>query len=362
MVIATSKDAEEMALFMAHVLDSLQASVIMCDSDLKIVAINSTAWKVLRRLGPEVRAEYGVDVAQLVGMPLRRFLTEPSRLEAILGDPALLPHTVELSFGPMDLQVRIDALRAPEGEISGYAMVCEDVSRLRAAEDARDAALRQRAALLHEVRGRVKRSLRLASDLARLENGAAAGSDAAPGWAARLGSLSRVHERIYASDDVSRIDLDAFVRGLIQDAAAAHPAAASRIRIETAVHARIGDIDRLIAFGMVVTELVTNAMKHGFPDGRPGLIRVTARSVDGAVEAVVSDDGVGLGAPSRAGLGLKIVCALIERRLKGELRVESGGGTACLFTIPAETVDAGRPAVMGSLRPAAGAPVLGESR
>lgn len=352
MAIETTKEAEEMTLFMACVLDSLQASVVMCDAELKIVAINAAAWKVLSRLAPEIRAAYGVDLAQLIGMPLGRFLPERARLEAILGAPALLPYSVDVAFGELDLQVRIDALRSPRGEISGYTFICEDISRLRTAEEERDAALRQSLTLLREVRRRVGSSLRLVSDLARLESGAAARSSAGPRWAAHLRAIERVHESLYAGGDVSRVDLDDYVRGLVREISAAHPAAAARIKIETAVRADIGDLDRLVAFGMAVSELLTNACQHGFPDGRAGIIRVTARNVDGAVEAVVSDDGIGLSAPGQTGLGLKIVRALIEKQLGGELSVESGGGTVCQFTIPAEEEGDGRPATLGSLRPA----------
>lgn len=331
---AATTGAEEMTALMAGILDSLQTNVFLCDENLKIVAINSCARSGLRRMRAEIQAAYGVDVDQLIGVPIQRFSSDPERVEALLGDPLLLPHATEIEIASKTYRARIDALRTPQGRISGYAVVCEDVSRLRAAERELRASLRQRATLLREVHERVKNNLDLIAGLVRLESGADAAP--APGWAERLRSIERVHELIYAGGDASRVDLDAYVDELARGVVAER---APRIKVETAVHADIRDLDRLIFFGLILHELVSNAVAHGFPDGRAGCVRVTARAVDGTIEAVVSDDGVGLpaGETRRSGLGLRLVCALIEERLGGSWKIESrGGGLACLFAFPVE--------------------------
>lgn len=334
-MVAASRenDAEQAVSFMSMVLDSLQANVVLCDSDLRILTVNAAARAVIARLDPELRAAYGVGAADAVGLSLKRFLNDPERDAAILSDPALLPYSFEFAFGTATFSARAAALRSPRGEVSGYTIVCEDVTHLREAESDLDSALRERAALVHAVSGRVRHCLGMLSDLARLEFGPEVGA-----WSSLLAALSRVHELLLAAEDVSTVDLDAFVSSLARASLAAHGPADGRLRVETAVRAELRDVDRLIAFGLVIDELVANSVLHAFPHGREGVVRVTARSVDGTIQATVTDDGVGLPADleRRSGLGLKVIRALIETRLHGEVKFESkGGGMACLFSIPA---------------------------
>jgi two-component sensor histidine kinase len=330
-----------MAAFMTGVLDSLQANVFLCDPALNIVSVNALARKSFLALRAEVSETFGADVEQLTGFSLYRFFQDPASVEAILSDPALLPHTAEIAIGTTTFRARIDALRGPQGALTGYSVVCEDITQLRAAEAESRAAMLQRETLQSEVHRRVRNSLEMVSDLVRLESDVPTGEALAPAWAPawveRLRAISRVHELIYASDDVSRVDLDAYVRELVKEIVAEHAEPEAKIKIETAVSAEIRDLDLLIDFGLVLGELVANAVKHAFPGGRAGRIRVTARNVDGAVEAVVSDDGVGIPADAlhHMGFGRKLVFSMIEGKLKGTMKIESRGtGTACLFSIP----------------------------
>jgi two-component sensor histidine kinase len=341
-LLEKSKDcAECTAEFMSGVLDSLQTNIVMCDPALRIVTINASALKTLRGLSAEIKKGFDADVEQLIGVSAYRFVADPARAQAILSDPSLLPHVVEVPVGAAVFRASIDALRAPQQAIAGYAVVFEDVTPLRAAERDSRAALLQRETLQREVSRRVKKSLQTVADLVRLENDVPAGEALAPAWSPswveRLNSLSIVHELVYAAEDVSRVDLDAYVKELVRGVVAKHAEPGAKIKTETAVSADIRDLDLLISFGMVLKELVANAIKHAFPGGRAGRIRVTARNVDGAVEAVVSDDGAGMrgGHSPRTGFGLKLAAALVKTELKGKFKIESrGGGTTCVFSIP----------------------------
>jgi two-component sensor histidine kinase len=98
------------------------------------------------------------------------------------------------------------------------------------------------------------------------------------------------------------------------------------------------DIDIAIACGLVLNELLSNALKHAFPDGRSGTITVTFHCVDGSATLVVADDGVGLpaaqGGHERPGsLGQRLVAAL-ARQLRGTSSIESKRGTRFTLTFP----------------------------
>lgn len=339
---AASSGAEGMAAFMSGVLNSLQANVILCDAALRIVEVNAAARETLKRLRSEIGGSMPADPERLAGESLLRFVPDPQRLRAILDDPALLPYDVEVSIGSKAFRTRIDALRGPGAEVSGYTIVCEDVTSLRAAREDLRASQLQRETLQREVHRRVRNSLEMVTGMVRLAGDVPSGDALPPAWAPswieRLRAISRVHELIYDGEDVSRVDLDAYVRELIREVVAEHASEEGRIRIETAVHAEIRDLDALIVFGLALGELAANAVKHAFPGERRGCIRVTARRNGGAIEAVVSDDGVGFPEETveTKGFGLRLVTALIEDRLKGTLKIESGAsGTTCLLSMPA---------------------------
>jgi two-component sensor histidine kinase len=99
-------------------------------------------------------------------------------------------------------------------------------------------------------------------------------------------------------------------------------------------------IDLAVPCGMIVNELVTNAMEYAFPDGRTGNIGVVFRTVDGRCELTVSDDGAGLSIPGEdspaEALGPRVVRALTQQ-IDATLQVESDGGTRCTISFGASS-------------------------
>jgi len=110
-------------------------------------------------------------------------------------------------------------------------------------------------------------------------------------------------------------------------------------------------IDTAIPCGLLINELVSNSLKHAFPDGRSGQVRVTLCQKDGGVELGVDDDGVGLppGLDFRAtaSLGLQLV-NLLTTQLHGEIRLLPGPGANFRITFPLPASEAGNPAPAGA--------------
>ncbi len=105
------------------------------------------------------------------------------------------------------------------------------------------------------------------------------------------------------------------------------------------VEGEVGELPALVAtpLSLVITELVQNAAEHAFEGRDSGSIHVQIASSDGTVSASVSDDGVGIPedfAWEEAGLGLKIVNALVDHELKGSLNVHRDEGTRIDVTVP----------------------------
>jgi two-component sensor histidine kinase len=183
----------------------------------------------------------------------------------------------------------------------------------RAVREARDRA----EIMLREVNHRVANSLALVAALTHMQTNAVsdpAAKAALREMQARISAIAGIHRRLYTSDDVEAVDLDAYLASLVEELQAAMKAAGRdhAIRLEAAP-VRLAT-DKAVSVGVVVTELVTNAYKYAYPPDVPGEIRVSVTRQDAdSLTLTVEDDGIGWtgeGQPRGTGLGSRIVKAM----------------------------------------------------
>lgn len=185
---------------------------------------------------------------------------------------------------------------------------------------------RQRALLLREVNHRVSNSLQLIVSLTRLQEGTLEDPGAREALAqmrARVVAVAQVHRRLYTSDDVRVVALPDYLRGLLEEIG--RSVGADGIEL----HAEPLEVptDRAVSLGVIVTELVTNALKYAYPDGR-GPIRVWVKVREGQGRILVEDDGVGVVTKTGTGLGRRIVDALAASLGGAVEQVKRDGGTS----------------------------------
>ncbi len=150
--------------------------------------------------------------------------------------------------------------------------------------------------------------------------------------------MALVHEKLYQSGDLSSIDLKSYIGDLCHRLGAAAGAKEQGIDIVSVVEAVDVGIESAVPLGLILNELVTNSLKHAFPDGRKGILSVVLeRFDDGTALLTVADDGVGMANDSApdaaAALGVKLVETL-SRQLDGDLTFESAGGTRARLRFP----------------------------
>ncbi len=200
--------------------------------------------------------------------------------------------------------------------------------------------LEQKTALLHEVSHRVSNSLQLIGSLisiqaARISDPGA--RDALLQARERVQAVMLVHRRLYTSDEVGSIEIDKYLMAMAEELQTGVLAAEQGHRIiVSAVPLRIAT-DKAVSVGVIVNELITNALKYAFPSGRGGTIRIgLALTGNDHAALSVEDDGAGYAedaAPKGTGLGTLIIGAM-AKTLQGSVErrpVEIGSRTILSF-------------------------------
>lgn len=249
---------------------------------------------------------------------------------------------IETSAGDVRC-VMIKAQRLDYGDIHHTRMLVTviDVTDARASEKRQKALVHDNAALLHEMQHRVANSLQIIASILMQSARNVQSSEA-------RGHLSDAHQRVMsiatlqrhlAESDAGAVELEPYLAQLCASIGASMIYDRDQLTLTTRVDPVSVGGDVSVSIGLVVTELVINALKHAFPDNRPGHVIVGYAAEGEGWTLSVSDDGVGMAEDaerSQAGLGTRIVQAL-AKQLGAEISVaDAGPGTRVSLTRTAQ--------------------------
>jgi two-component sensor histidine kinase len=155
----------------------------------------------------------------------------------------------------------------------------------------------------------------------------------------RIQAIALAHQALYSSRDLSRLEIRTYIKDLVQSLAKEFEVGGGKVSFVLDILDGLFPLDLAIPLGLVLNELLSNAFKHAFPEGRGGKVTITLRRLSaGTVELLFADDGVGLpegfDIAKSAGLGLRLVTEIGERQLMGRLSITSGTGTAFRLEMP----------------------------
>jgi two-component sensor histidine kinase len=196
------------------------------------------------------------------------------------------------------------------------------------------ASLHEKEILLKEIHHRVKNNMQVISSLLSLQSRHLTDKAAIEMFREsqqRIRSMALVHEKLYQSKDLSRIDFSKYIESLIMFLFHSYRVNSDLVRMKTEVRNVLLDINSAIPCGLIINELVMNALKHAFPGGRKGEIIVSLQpSGDDRFILSVSDDGVGFPAGldfhKTETLGMQLVTMLVDQ-LDGTISLERKPGT-----------------------------------
>ena len=205
------------------------------------------------------------------------------------------------------------------------------------------AALKEKEILLGEVHHRVKNNLQIISSLLELQSAKVTDPvafESLKDSQRRIRSMALIHQILYQSQDVGHINFENFLDGLVPTLISAYATDADRVSLSVgAVDVRL-PISAAIPCGLIVNELMSNALKHAFPGDRRGEINVNfLHQADNRVALSISDDGIGipedLDIDQTETLGLQLVTLLTDQ-LGGSLTIHRSDPTSFLLEFPIE--------------------------
>ena len=321
--------------------ESANEAIIVCDAADGVVSWNRGAETI-----------FGYRADEMIGRELSRLLPERYRelLDPVMPSVAggevlqLTGKTTEVSGLTRDgkeFPLELSLATWESGQRRFYSAIMRDISDRKEKEAAINLAFREKETLLKEVYHRVKNNLQVIISLLNMKmrtlpegeyKGALLES------VHRVRAMALVHEQLYQSRNLSFIILADYIRDLCRGLGATASIEQRGITINCEGEPLAVDLEPAVPLGLLLNELITNSLKHAFPDGRRGAVRVSLSSAgENMACVVVADNGVGLPAtPSTApstSIGLKLVEAL-SRQLDATLTFEINGGTRVSLVFP----------------------------
>jgi PAS domain S-box-containing protein len=289
-------------------------------------------------------ASPGLSVQELIGTPLYTYVKKARQAEikAILqgvlrtGRDASYETVYETPDGStIHYESRVTPRRLPEnGEIIGLTLSARDITARVRMEERLRASLKEKEALLRELYHRTKNNMQVISSMLALrlmhiqdEGVLSIFRDVEN----RIQSMALVHQKLYQSQDLSRIDLKEYIADLVELLTQSYQVPLDKITTRVDVERALVLIDTAIPCGLILNELLSNTFKHAFPGDRGGEVKIRLRRAkDGTLALQVSDNGVGfpegLDWSKSDTLGLQTVFGIAERQLRGKVSVETAQG------------------------------------
>lgn len=268
--------------------------------------------------------------------------------QKVIKDGRSIINNVEFSVQPDGEKIWLLVSKVPlfdtEGSIIGMVGITTDVSESKQAEAQIKNNLQEKEILLRELYHRTKNNMQVISSMLRLKARTVSNDDVKFIFREienKILSMSLVHQKLYESKDLSSLNLKVYFNDLISLIRQSYLMSDDRIKLEyKAVDVPVL-LDTAIPLGMVLNELMTNAVRHAFPEGRKGTIRIRLdKEPEKGIVLEVSDNGVGLPdgfqIEKDGRLGLETVLALAKQQLAAEVTFQSENGVRCRIVIQEE--------------------------
>jgi two-component sensor histidine kinase/AmiR/NasT family two-component response regulator len=181
--------------------------------------------------------------------------------------------------------------------ITGQQRIIIDITDKKLAEKKMIESVEEKELMLKEIHHRVKNNLQIMLSLVRLQGRSSISSVSSKelllSFENRIMSMTLIHELLYNSSDIKKISFEDYIKKLTINLLKVYIIESERVNIEVKIKDILLSVDSLIPCGMIINELVSNSLKHGFPENRKGKIVVEMIQFDNYFKLTVSDNGIG---------------------------------------------------------------------
>jgi len=225
------------------------------------------------------------------------------------------------------------------GRPTGIISVLRDITKEKEAYEKLQQSLREKEVLLREIHHRVKNNMQIMASLLRLQARQAEDEKTMELFResqARIRTMALVHERLYQSQDFSQIDFSDYIQHMALHLMSLYHERSKNVDLEIKSEGVKLDINKAIPCALLLNEIITNALKHAFPEAQPGKLGIVfEKKPEGKYSLQVKDNGIGLPLEINLAkpetLGLQLITDLAFQ-LGGELKIYRNGGTTYELT------------------------------
>lgn len=339
--IKAEKQLQEQFLRSNAIFDSSSNTLLLTvDTNLNISSFNTHCETYFGRIIENklsVGASFSYFFGKMLGKKeLRFFVLE---LRKVLNGRS---YQMEVSFGYNDkrfwMEIFMNPIYDSEGRVSEISLVAHDITEKKFTEKEIVESLKEKEVLLKEIHHRVKNNLQVISSILNLQSSFVKDEktlDILEESRNRIRSMAIIHESLYQTSNFSSINFSDYLLNLTKSLIASYRVHSGSIELKTDVDKVELVLDQAIPCGLLVNELITNALKYAFPENRSGEICLELKERKGKIHLNISDNGVGMPADfdllKSDTLGLQLVSTLVEQ-LDGQIEVQNSGGIKYLIT------------------------------
>jgi PAS domain S-box-containing protein len=342
----TEEEVQERERFLSSMFESIQDGISILAEDYTILRVNKAMenWysHTLPLAGKKCFEAYHLRDKVCDICPTRKTIeTSEAAYEVV---PKVGPGGEQTGWFDLYSFPLIDR---KSGLMKGVIEYVRDITERKKTEDRLQSSLEEKEVLLREVHHRVKNNMQVISSLLNLQSRQVRDRQVIEMFKEsqrRIRSMALIHERLYQSSDFSHIEFAQYIRNLATHLFHSYQVDASRVRLRIEAEEVLLNINTAIPCGLIVNELISNALKHGFPEGKSGELAVDLRRADGEGYILrVKDDGVGfpegLDFRKTETLGMQIVNTLASQ-IDASIELARNVGTE--FTIRFQEVTYGQ--------------------
>jgi PAS domain S-box-containing protein len=331
---------EQSLKFSAIIENSKNTLIWTIDTQFRLVTFNAHFYDtVLKLFNQELKSGDDLKLFFMPKMPLEEWeRTVVEMNKARSGIPNQIENKFSYNGREYWFETFLNPIYNDEGECIELSFVTHNITDKKDQEIALRDSLREKEVLLKEVHHRVKNNLQVISSILNLQSSYVedeALKQVLRESQNRIKTMSFIHENLYQKDQFSSIDFSDYIKNLSTNLLHSYQIYSNLVEIKYNVSQVFLTLDQAIPCGLIVNELVSNALKHAFPNGNTGTIRIELKEENELVYLGIMDDGVGLpdtlDTKNTETLGLQLVWSLAEQ-LDAKLDIKSDSGTEYLIT------------------------------